>query len=78
VCQKFKVNFGHMLPNYQMEGRDDEDIVRMMLQAAEATDTKLVYLHRKSMKKPEERRISSLISSAGLEQVSSQDLDPVQ
>jgi hypothetical protein len=30
------------------------------------------------MKKPEERRISSLISSAGLEQVSSQDLDPVQ
>ena len=78
VCQKFNVNFGHMLPNYQMEGRDDEDIVRMMLQAAEATDTKLVYLHRKSMKKPEERRISSLISSAGLEQVSSQDLEPVQ
>lgn len=77
VCQKFQVNFGHMLPNYQMENRDDEDIIRMMLQASEATDTKLVYLHRKSMKRPEERRISSLISSSGLEQVSSQDLEPI-
>lgn len=78
VCQKFQVNFGHMLPNYQMQERDDEDIVRMMLQAAEATGTRLVYLHRKSMKRPEERRISSLISSAGLEQVSSSDLEPLQ
>ncbi len=76
VALKFKVNFGHMVPNYQMEGRDDEDIVRMMRQAAEATDTKLVYLHRKSMKKPEERRISSLIESSGLEQISSSDLEP--
>lgn len=78
VCQKFKVNFGHMLPNYQMQDRDDEDIIRMMRQAAEATGTGLVYLHRKSMKRPEERRISSLITSAGLEQVSSQDLEPIQ
>jgi len=77
VALKFKVNFGHMLPNYQLENRDDEDIARMLKLACEATGTKLVYLHRKSMKKPEERRMSSLIESAGFEQISSSDLDPI-
>jgi len=77
VALKFKVNFGHMLPNYQLEGRDDEDVVRMLRLACEATDTKLVYLHRKSMKKPEERRMSALIESAGYEQISSSDLEPL-
>lgn len=77
VALRYRASFGHMLPNYQMEGRDDEDIVRMMRAACEATGTKTVYLHRKSMKKPEERRISGLISSAGLEQVQSADLEPL-
>ena len=76
VALKFKVNFGHMLPNYQMENRDDEDIIRMMRLACDASGTKLIYLHRKSMKKPEERRISALIESAGYEQISSADLEP--
>ena len=77
VALKYKVNIGHMLPNYQLENRDDEDIVRMLKFACGATDTKLVYLHRKSMKKPEERRMSSLIGSAGFEQISSSDLEPI-
>lgn len=76
VALKFKVNFGHMLPNYQMENRDDEDIIRMMRLACDASGTKLIYLHRKSMKKPEERRISALVESAGYEQISSADLEP--
>ncbi len=76
VATKYKVNFGHMVPNYQMEGRDDEDIVRMIRDACDATSTKLVYVHRKSMKKPEEKRISALISSAGFEQITSSDLEP--
>lgn len=75
ACCSYKVDFGHLIPNYQLEGRDDEDIVRMMTQASDASGTKLVYLHRKSMKKPEERRISSLIASSGLEQVSSKDFE---
>ncbi len=77
VVMKYKLNFGHMIPNYQLEDRDDEDIVRMLKDACEATETKLVYLHRKSMKKPEERRMSALIASAGFEQISSADLDPI-
>ncbi len=75
VAQKYKVNFGHILPNYHLENRDDEDIIRMLRLAAEGTDTKLVYLHRKSFKRPEERRMSSLIESAGLEQIRSDDLE---
>jgi D-aminoacyl-tRNA deacylase len=75
VALNYKVNFGHMIPNYQIEGRDDEDIVRMLRLACEASDTKLVYLHRKSMKKPEERRMSALIESSGFEQISSADLE---
>ncbi len=75
VALNYKVNFGHMLPNYQMEGRDDEDIVRMLKLACEASDTKLVYLHKKSVKKPEARRLSSLIESAGFEQIDSSCLE---
>jgi D-aminoacyl-tRNA deacylase len=78
VALKFKANFGHMLPIYQMEERDDEDIIRMVKDACAATDTKTVYLHRKSMKKPEERRVAALIESAGFEIVSSKDLEPIQ
>jgi len=78
VALKFRANFGHMVPNYQMEGRDDEDIVRMIMDACKATETDMVYLHRKSMKKPEERRIASLIESAGFSVISSKDLEPIQ
>ncbi len=77
VALKYRVSFGHMLPCYQTEGRDDEDVARMLKAAAEATGTKTAYVHRKSMKKPEERRISSLIASVGLEQVQSSDLEPL-
>jgi D-aminoacyl-tRNA deacylase len=77
VAAKFRVSFGHMLPVYQMEGRDDEDIIRMVRDACEATETRTVYVHRKSMKKPEERRITELIQSAGFETVTSADLEPL-
>ena len=77
VALGYRINFGHMLPNYQMEGRDDEDIIRMVNDACSASDTKLVYIHRKSMKGPEERRVSELIRSAGYEQITSSDLDRI-
>ncbi|MDR3075013.1 MAG: D-aminoacyl-tRNA deacylase [Candidatus Methanoplasma sp.] len=77
IALGFKINFGHMVPNYHIEGSDDEDTVRMIRDACEASDTKLVYMHRKSLKKPEERRISDLVSSAGFELISSSDLEPL-
>jgi len=76
IALKYKVNFGHMLPNYQLDGRDDEDIIRMLDLACGASGTKMVYLHKKSMKGPEARRMSGLIASAGYEQIDSSCLEP--
>ncbi len=72
-----RVNIGHMLPVYQMEGTDDEDIVRMVTDACTCTDTDQVYIHRKFMKRPEERRIAELISSAGYDTPKSADFDEI-
>ena len=77
VALGFRINFGHMLPNYQMEGRSDEDIIRMLKDACDASGTKLVYVHRKSLKGAEEKRISELIISAGYEQITSSDLEHI-
>ena len=73
-----RVNFGHMIPNYQLEGRDDEDIARMIRDACEATATDSVYIHRKSMKGPEEHRIADIAASLGYECVKSKDFEPLR
>ncbi len=77
ATRDYKVDFGHMLPNYQMEGRDDEDIARMVRDACAATGTDSVYVHRKSMKGPEERRISEIVRSEGFETVKSKEFEPL-
>lgn len=71
------IDIGHMVPNYQLQNATDEEAASMISKAAEATGTKLVYVHRNSMKGPEERRISSVIDSLGLERISSKDMDPL-
>ena len=70
-----KVDIGHMVPNYQINDASDEEVSRMISTAAEVTDTDLVYVHRNSMKGPEERRVNGIIDSLGLERVSSKDFD---
>lgn len=78
IVTGYRIDIGHMIPGYQIDGMDDETVARYMKQASEATDgTKCVYLHRKSFRKPEQSRIESLIESAGFEVVSSKDLDPL-
>lgn len=72
-----KVNVGHMVPLYQTEGRDDDDIARMVRDACEMTGTDQVYIHRKSMKKPEERRMEEIIRSAGFDTPKSADFEPL-
>ena len=70
-----KVDMGHMIPNYQLQGSSDEDIARMIRSAAEASGTELVYVHRNSMKGAEERMINSIIDSLGLKRVTSKDFE---
>lgn len=73
----YKIDFGHMIPKYQIDGADEDEQVRMLRQASEMTGTKIAYIHRKSFKGPEERRIRDLVESEGMETVSSKDLDPI-
>lgn len=73
-----KVNVGHMIPNYQLQGADDEDFLRMLGDACRMTGTDMVYIHRKSMKGAEERRLRDLAVSAGCEVCASADFDPLQ
>ena len=74
----YKIDIGHMVPGYQLDGMDDETVVRFLKQASEATEgTKCVYLHKKAFKKSEQRRMEELIASAGFEVMSSKDLDPL-
>lgn len=72
-----KVDFGHMIPNYQLEVSDDEDIARMLRDACEATGTKAVYLHRKSMKGKHASKIKEIADSEGLEIVKSSDFEHI-
>ena len=74
---ELKVNFGHMLPNYQMEGRSDEEIVRMLTEAKRASGTEMAYLHRKSMKGAEAQRLKSLGESVGVQWMRSEDFEPL-
>ena len=70
-----RVDFGHMVPTYQTEGSSDEDVSRMISDAARMSDTDMVYVHRKSMKGAEERRINAIIDSLGLRRISSDELE---
>ena len=75
ISNTYKVNFGHMIPNYAMEGSEDRDVIRMVSSAADATDTKMVYMHRKSMKKPYVIHLTDILETEGFEIISSKDLD---
>lgn len=75
ISLKYKINFGHMIPNYQLENSSDDDIIRMLRLATEGTLTKMVYIHKKAIKKSEVMHISDLIESIGLEIISSKDLE---
>lgn len=77
LALSYKVNMGHMIPNYQLEGRDDEDILRMVKHATDATGTKMVYMHRNALKKSVQRHVIELIEGAGYEHVRSADLEPL-
>ena len=74
----YRISIGHMIPGYQTDGMDDDTVIDYLKAASEATDgTKCVYMHKKAYKKPEERRITGLIESLGMEILSSKDLEPL-
>jgi len=77
ISNAYGVNFGHMIPGYAFNGLDDEKFIRKVKMASDATSTKMVYLHKKSLKKSEATRLSELMESNGFEIVTSKDFDVI-
>ena len=77
VAIGYKVNFGHMIPEYAFKDADEGGLVRMISDSAEKSGTKLVYVHRNSMKGDVQKRVMCAIDACGLERISSADLDAV-
>lgn len=77
IVNAYEVNFGHMIPGYAFPDADDDGLLRMVRLASDATNTKMMYLHRKSMKGSEATRISALLESEGYEMVSSKDFEQI-
>ncbi|MCL1984791.1 MAG: D-aminoacyl-tRNA deacylase [Methanomassiliicoccaceae archaeon] len=77
VVSSYKINFGHMIPEYAFKDSDDDDLIRMITDAASATDTRSVYIHKRSMKGETARRVMNTVLSCGLEPISSSDLEPI-
>jgi D-aminoacyl-tRNA deacylase len=69
-----KVAFGHMAANYALSSLDSAMIQQMSSKSAGA---KKVYFHKKSMPKPAYRELRERFSSCGIDEISSEDLEPL-
>jgi D-aminoacyl-tRNA deacylase len=78
VVQKYKINMGHMIPEYAFADSDDDDLIRMIKEAAFNSFTKNVYVHKRSMRSETYRRIINAVSSCGLEAIGSDDLELIE
>lgn len=67
-----RISFGHMMANYALEKADEE----MLEKAIERTPgVEMIYFHRKSMKKPEYRRLKDWFESKCIWAMRENDLD---
>jgi D-aminoacyl-tRNA deacylase len=73
VALSRKVAIGHMAANYALESINDQMIAQM---SSRSGDAKKVYFHKKGMPKPHYRRLREAFSRAGIEEISSEDLEP--
>jgi len=74
VALSKKVAIGHMAANYALDHLD-ENMIRQM--AEKSGGAKKVYFHRKGMPKPAYRALKERFSACGLEEISSNDLEPL-
>jgi D-aminoacyl-tRNA deacylase len=79
VARAKKVVFGHIIPSYAI-GKDIDHIIsdKLLIQVIEKTPSaKLVYFHRKALKKPVYIKLKDWFTSQGLEAVRSGDLENI-
>ncbi|MCQ2056284.1 MAG: D-aminoacyl-tRNA deacylase [archaeon] len=73
----YKVDFGHMIPTYQLKGATDDEIIRMISSAVRESSADVIYIHHNSIGEPEEKRIEDLVDSLGFERISSRNVDRI-
>ncbi|MDR0791080.1 MAG: D-aminoacyl-tRNA deacylase [Methanomassiliicoccaceae archaeon] len=71
VARDHEINFGHMIPEYAFRDSDDDDLIRILRESAENSGTKLIYVHKKSMKGEMLKRVRGAIDACGMEAISS-------
>ncbi len=69
-----KVAIGHMAANYALDSLSPEMISQM---ASMSGGARKVYFHKKGMPKPAYRVLRERFSSNGMEEISSEDLEPI-
>jgi D-aminoacyl-tRNA deacylase len=72
-----KISFGHLFPNYAMEGMTEERFAETLVNAANASSATLAYIHKKSMPKAKANHIREIAESCGLKVVESADLEDI-
>jgi D-aminoacyl-tRNA deacylase len=72
-----RISFGHMVPNYALKGKGDDELEAILRRAMDASGATLAYVHRKSMKRSEATRVVGILEAIGLKVVSSKDLVPL-
>jgi D-aminoacyl-tRNA deacylase len=79
VARAKKVGFGHIIPSYAIGNEVDKIISdKLLSRAIEKTpEVKLVYFHRKTLKKPVFRKLKDWFESQGLEVVRTNDLEDI-
>lgn len=70
VALERRVAFGHLLPAYALPSVDEA----MLAQAVDASRATLAYVHRKSISKPEARRLEERLEALGVKVVREEDL----
>lgn len=74
VALSRKVAIGHMAANYALDALDEE-MIRQMASASGGAGR--VYFHKKSMPKSKYRELRERFASCGVEEISSDDLQPL-
>jgi D-aminoacyl-tRNA deacylase len=74
VAIKRKVAIGHMAANYALESLSVDMISQM---TSKSDSAKKVYFHKKGMPKPAHRELRERFASLGVEEISSDDLEPL-
>ena len=72
-----KLDFGHMIPNYAIDFDNIEKLSKSIGDAMEYSNTDLVFIHKKSMKKEQVNFVMNATASAGGTVIDSSDVEPL-